>query len=267
MQHRAKVRRDRCRQPRLLAQISYVNIRKSSVRPARLVSGHLQGKSCLYHTVHNITDNMDKGAARSRKRLEQLAKAETSISAGDNPLLKRLAEGESRDAGRDGRGGHRGGGRGGGSGSGGRGGAGGRGGFQRRDGSRPFRPGQDTSAQEGEATGSGTGSSRPERPKKKEMLDEAVRYKPKAIRSSAALIWSEGAFEVPPSVERMEGVRRVDLSGSGVTDVSWVKGGVTWLSLAGCPVEKGWEAIGELKELSGKLTQPSGSLRRKWSMV
>ena len=67
----------------------------------------------------------------------------------------------------------------------------------------------------------------------------------------------------------MEGVRRVDLSGSGVTDVSWVTGGVTWLSLAGCPVEKGWEAIGELKELSGTPMYPSGSLHRNgpWSKL
>jgi hypothetical protein len=92
------------------------------------------------------------------------------------------------------------------------------------------------------------------------MLDEAVRYKPKAIRTAAALIWSEGAFDLPPSEERMENVRRVDLSGSGVTDVSWIKGGVTWLSLAGCPVEQGWEAVGELKELSGMsmYTPPAG---------
>lgn len=38
-----------------------------------------------------------------------------------------------------------------------------------------------------------------------------------------------------------------------MTDLTWLQGtGVTWLSLAGCPVEQGWEAVGSLKELSGK---------------
>ena len=170
---------------------------------------------------------MDKGAARSRKRANQLAKAPAPVAAGDNPVLKRLSEGDSRSdsGGRGGRGGGRGG----------RGGRGGHLGRERRD------------QNEHEA-----GPSRkPERTKKPE-LDEAIRYKPKAIRTSAALVWSEGAFDVPPSPERLDGVRRIDLSGSGITDISWVKGGVTWLSVAGCPIEKGWEAVGELKELSVK---------------
>lgn len=88
---------------------------------------------------------------------------------------------------------------------------------------------------------------------RKPLLDEATRYKPKAIRSSAALIWSEAPFAIPPPKDVLEGVRRVDLSGSGVTDVSWLKGtGVTWLSLAGCEGVQGWEAVGTLTELSGE---------------
>ncbi|WVQ70746.1 hypothetical protein IAR50_000268 [Cryptococcus sp. DSM 104548] len=76
-------------------------------------------------------------------------------------------------------------------------------------------------------------------------------YKPKAVRSAAALIYSESAFPIPPPKESLENVRRVDLSGSGAQDVSWLEGmSVTWLSLAGCPVEKGWEAVGSLSELT-----------------
>lgn len=93
---------------------------------------------------------------------------------------------------------------------------------------------------------------RPER-QRKPLLDEATRYKPKAIRSAAALIWSQAEFAIPPPKDIMEGVRRVDLAGSGVTDVSWLQGaGVTWLNLAGCNIQEGWEAVGSLKELSGE---------------
>jgi hypothetical protein len=58
---------------------------------------------------------------------------------------------------------------------------------------------------------------------------------------------------MPPPKEVLKSVRRVDLSGSGATDVSWLEGmDVTWLSLSGCRVEKGWEAVGGSKELSGE---------------
>ncbi|WRT70583.1 uncharacterized protein IL334_007581 [Kwoniella shivajii] len=76
-------------------------------------------------------------------------------------------------------------------------------------------------------------------------------YKPKAIRTSAALIYSQERFSLPPSSELLANVRRVDLSGSDVTDVSWLEGtGVTWLSLNGCKITKGWDAVGSLEELT-----------------
>ncbi|OCF39822.1 hypothetical protein I317_06374 [Kwoniella heveanensis CBS 569] len=76
-------------------------------------------------------------------------------------------------------------------------------------------------------------------------------YKPKAIRTSAALIYSQSAFSIPPSSETLKTVRRVDLSGSGCTNVSWLLGTeVTWLSVAGCQIQDGWEAIGSLQNLS-----------------
>ncbi|WVQ95540.1 hypothetical protein IAU59_002637 [Kwoniella sp. CBS 9459] len=76
-------------------------------------------------------------------------------------------------------------------------------------------------------------------------------YKPKAIRTSAALIYSQSAFSIPPPAETLKIVRRVDLSGSACADVSWLAGTeVTWLSLAGCQIQEGWEAVGSLKDLS-----------------
>ncbi|WVO17296.1 hypothetical protein L204_104988 [Cryptococcus depauperatus] len=76
-------------------------------------------------------------------------------------------------------------------------------------------------------------------------------YKAKAVRSAAALIYSENPFELPPPAESLHGVRRIDLSGSNVRDVEWLKGlNVTWLSLANCPVKEGWEAVGSLSELT-----------------
>jgi hypothetical protein len=78
-------------------------------------------------------------------------------------------------------------------------------------------------------------------------------YKAKAVRTSAALVYSEAAFPLPPPKDLLKGVRRVDLAGSGVTDVGWLKEceDVTWLNLAGCEGLKGWEGVGELKNLSG----------------
>ncbi|WVQ86054.1 hypothetical protein IAT38_008222 [Cryptococcus sp. DSM 104549] len=95
---------------------------------------------------------------------------------------------------------------------------------------------------------------RPERPKKPERQEQSrdpSLYRPKAIRTSAALIYSQEAFPIPPPAEMLANVRRVDLGESGATDVSWLDGtGVTWLSLAGCKIEEGWEAVGSLQELS-----------------
>ena len=96
---------------------------------------------------------------------------------------------------------------------------------------------------------------RPSRPDRRAQTDDVHQYRPKAIRTAAALIYNEAAFSVPPSRDVLANVRRVDLATSGCTDVSWLEGSsVTWLSLAGCKIEKGWEAVGRLKELSGKLS-------------
>lgn len=78
-------------------------------------------------------------------------------------------------------------------------------------------------------------------------------YKSKAIRTARALVYSQAAFELPVPAERLAGVTRVDLEGSGCTDVSWLAGsGVTWLSVKGCPIEKGWDAVGSLDALAGE---------------
>lgn len=98
-------------------------------------------------------------------------------------------------------------------------------------------------------------------------------YKPKAIRTSAALIYSESPFPLPPTPDMLANVRRVDLAGSGVTDVSFLQDtGVTWLSLVGCPVEKGWKAVASLKELAGgsgvgvSFSYPSHYSSRTWQV-
>jgi hypothetical protein len=93
------------------------------------------------------------------------------------------------------------------------------------------------------------------RPQKKPFdPSDKSQYRPKAIRSSNALIYSQEAFELPPSAERLAGVTRVDLEGSGATDVSWLAGtGVTWLNLKGCVITEGWESVGALEGLAGEL--------------
>ena len=79
-------------------------------------------------------------------------------------------------------------------------------------------------------------------------------YRSKAVRSSAALIWSQAPFPIPPPKDILKGITRVDLSGSQVTDVSLLKDtSVRWLSLAGCSITVGWEAVGSLKDLTGAL--------------
>lgn len=82
--------------------------------------------------------------------------------------------------------------------------------------------------------------------------DDPNQYKPKAIRTSAALIWKDSQFPIPPPRDMLSGVTRVDLAGSQVQDVSWLQGaGVTWLSLNGCKIED-WTVVGQLSELSGR---------------
>ncbi|KAK4687716.1 hypothetical protein P7C73_g2401, partial [Tremellales sp. Uapishka_1] len=89
-------------------------------------------------------------------------------------------------------------------------------------------------------------------PQKPGPPDDPNAYKPKAIRNSTALIYSDSPFPIPPPEDLTKTVRRIDLVGSGVKDVSWLKecGEVTWLSLAGCEIETGWEEVGGLGDLS-----------------
>ena len=98
----------------------------------------------------------------------------------------------------------------------------------------------------------------PSRLKRRDELPESIRYRPKALRESAALIYASKAFPLPPSPEVLDGVTRIDLEGSRVTDVSWLRGTkVTWLSLAGCAVTEGWDAVGLLADLSGAIEEAS----------
>ncbi|WVW80975.1 hypothetical protein I302_102966 [Kwoniella bestiolae CBS 10118] len=93
---------------------------------------------------------------------------------------------------------------------------------------------------------------RKDRNKREEQSKDPSLYVPKAIRTSSALIYSQTPFPIPPPAEVLANVRRVDLSGSGVRDVSFLKDakGVTWLSLNGCQIERGWEEVGGLEELA-----------------
>lgn len=84
---------------------------------------------------------------------------------------------------------------------------------------------------------------------------DPARFRPKAIRDSAALLWPQGAFEIPPSPDILSRVTRVDLSSSGCTDVSWLAGTrVTWLSVRGCKLSSGWGAVGSLSDLAGQFS-------------
>ncbi|WWD08364.1 hypothetical protein V865_006476 [Kwoniella europaea PYCC6329] len=87
---------------------------------------------------------------------------------------------------------------------------------------------------------------------REEQSKDPSLYVPKAIRTSSALIYSKEPFDLPPSPERLANVTRIDLAGSGVKDVSWLKDakGVSWLSLNGCQIERGWEQVGELDKLT-----------------
>lgn len=116
----------------------------------------------------------------------------------------------------------------------------------------------------GKNDGKGKGKGRPRdagqkkeggRPRVKPKPEEdrgPDQYKAKAIRTAHALVYSQSAFAIPPPPERLEGVTRVDLEGSGCTDVSWLPGSVTWLNLKGCPVTEGWDVVGGLDGLTGK---------------
>lgn len=82
---------------------------------------------------------------------------------------------------------------------------------------------------------------------------DPARFRPKAIRDSAALIWSQGEFPLPPSPNSLSNVTRVDLSGSPCVDISWLKDTkVTWLNLKSCQIKQGWDAVGSLKDLTGQ---------------
>ncbi|TXT03861.1 hypothetical protein VHUM_04284 [Vanrija humicola] len=97
----------------------------------------------------------------------------------------------------------------------------------------------------------GKGKAAERKRKAEEQSKDPANYTAKAIRSAKALVFSQEAFTIPPPAERLAGVTRVDLEGSGATDVSWLAGSsVTWLSLKGCEVVDGWDAVGGLADLS-----------------
>jgi len=90
-----------------------------------------------------------------------------------------------------------------------------------------------------------------QRPRPEDQSRDPALYTAKAVRSNAALNWASGPFQLPPP--SLEGITRVDLTGSGVTDVSWLAGsGVRWLGLSGCVI-KDWSAVGSLEQLTGEL--------------
>ena len=94
---------------------------------------------------------------------------------------------------------------------------------------------------------------KPRNEEKEEQSRDPTLYRPRAIRDSTALVYSSTPFATPPTLQN---VTRLDLEGSGVTDISWIKGsGVTWLSLKGCTIESGWDAVGSLDGLTGKLVR------------
>ena len=152
---------------------------------------------------------MDKGAARSKKREQQLERA--ALRAAEEARLKPKA-GASSEAG--------------------------------PSNPRPAR----------------TLPQKKQRPRPQDQSRDPALYKSKAVRSNAALDWANGPFQIPPP--SLEGITRVDLTGSGVTDVSWLAGsGVRWLGLSGCVI-KDWSAVGTLKQLTGEFSRLAGHAGR-----
>lgn len=90
------------------------------------------------------------------------------------------------------------------------------------------------------------------RPVKQNRVDpnDPNRFKAKAVRTAHALVYSQEQFAIPPPPERLEGVTRIDLEGSGCSDVSWLPASTTWLSLKNCPVTEGWDTVGGLENLA-----------------
>ena len=151
---------------------------------------------------------MDRGAARSRKRAEQLERA---------ALRAKEEEAKARKA--------------------------------QKSGSKPSRPGKDK--QDGGRPNMKS-QKKAKTPAEPQSRDPEL-YKPKAIRSATALVWSNTPFPLdsPPSAESLANITRVDLGGSGITNVEFLRGsGVTWLSLVDCPIQD-WSPLGTLKELAG----------------
>ncbi|ORX41130.1 hypothetical protein BD324DRAFT_43502 [Kockovaella imperatae] len=172
---------------------------------------------------------MDRGAARSRKRAQQLVKPvderrQDSSSAGPSRARARAESnseaGPSRARGGGGSHAHGGG-----------------------------SKGKDRDA-------SSEKSRHPKKSSQRRNIDGPVEqsrdpalYRPKAIRDATALVYSQDPFAFPPP--DLSHVTRLDLEGSGVTDIEWLKGSrVTWLSLKGCQVERGWDAVGALGGLT-----------------
>lgn len=97
---------------------------------------------------------------------------------------------------------------------------------------------------------------RPPRKQKEKPEAGPDQYKAKAIRTAHALVYAQGAFDLPPPPERLAGVTRVDLDGAECADISWLPASVTWLSVKGCQVTKGWDVVGGLEGLTGGLITP-----------
>ncbi|EIW69768.1 hypothetical protein TREMEDRAFT_61533 [Tremella mesenterica DSM 1558] len=91
-----------------------------------------------------------------------------------------------------------------------------------------------------------------EKQRQHEDISNPDRFKPKAVRTSTALIYSSSPFDIPPSREKLENITRLDLSGSETEDVTWVGQAkkITWLNLAGCKIKRGWESLEESENLT-----------------
>ena len=171
--------------------------------PSHVTFHYISAKSrhnffTLYRNPLHLALNMDKGAARSKKRDQQLER--DALRVAEEKRLKSKAA-SSSEAG-------------------------------------PSNPRQSRHL-----------TQKKQRPRPEDQSRDPALYTAKAVRTNAALNWASGAFEIPPA--SLEGITRVDLTGSGVTDVSWLSGsGVRWLGLSGCVI-KDWSAVGTLEQLTG----------------
>jgi hypothetical protein len=155
---------------------------------------------------------MDKGAARSKKRAEQLERAaQKALEA--QQLARQAAKSAKSKA------------------------------------SSSTRP----SAEAGPSKPRGRHlQEKKQRPVPEAQSKDPELYRPKAVRGAQALSWP---CDLPPA--SLDGITRVDLTNSGVTNVEWLRGsGVRWLGLSGCDIQD-WSPVGSLTELTGALVRYS----------